>query len=203
MIPGLTSGFNSPLVSFHTTSAGVNQTNLINSPANYPINPMTVVWVRIEEDPATAPNECPTIQQVNFGFFNSVATNPIGVVEICDTDNDGQVLFDNLNQVVASVIIENPLEPIIKKLYTSLTAAQNNDPVYEILPDWDTFVYDTSILGVTGSIYLYLKNTVTGCERIVPINVAILSFPLTVNSVVTTCDFENDNSETIADMAVF
>ncbi|WP_286925819.1 T9SS type B sorting domain-containing protein [Flavobacterium sp. UBA4197] len=204
MIPGLTSGFNSPLVSFHTTSAGAfNQTNLINSPANYPINPMTVVWVRIEEDPATAPNECPTIQQVNFGFFNSVATNPIGVVEICDTDNDGQVLFDNLNQVIASVIIENPLEPIIKKLYTSLTAAQNNDPVYEILPDWDTFVYDTSILGVTGSIYLYLKNTVTGCERIVPINVAILSFPLTVNSVVTTCDFENDNSETIADMAVF
>ncbi|MGH2664268.1 T9SS type B sorting domain-containing protein [Flavobacterium sp.] len=205
LIPSLITGFTNPTLSYHSTLNGAyNETNIIpNNTTNYPVNTTTTVWARIEEDPAILPKTCPTIQEINFDFYNSVSVNTIGTIEVCDTDNDAHVVLSNLNAIVASIVNEIPAEPITKKLYYNLAAAQTNDPVYEILPDWDTFVYDSNVLGVNGIIYLYLKNDVTGCERIVAINLQMRSFPLSTNSTVSLCDFENDNSETVANMSFF
>lgn len=198
-------GFINPIVTVHSTSNGAfDETNLIpNTTTNYPITATSSIWIRIEEDPTLLPLTCPTIQQINFGFFNSVDTNSIATIEVCDLDNNGQETISNLNAIVASIVNEIPTEPIIKRLYTTLVAAQTNDPIYEILPDWDTFVYDINILGVNGTIYLHLQNSITGCERIVPINFNIRSLPLTTNNALTLCDFENDNQEIINSMSIF
>jgi gliding motility-associated-like protein len=205
LIPSLGTGFTNPTISLHSTLVGAyTETNLIpNSTTNYPVNPTTTVWVRIEEDPTILPLTCPTIIAINFGFFNSVSTNTIATLEICDIDNDGQVPIPNLNAIVASMVNEIPTEPIIKKLYSDLVSAQTNNPVFEILPNWDLFIYDTTIFGVNGIIYLYLENTITGCTRIVPINVTVKSLPIAVNPTVDICDFGNDNNEVIANMSTF
>lgn len=205
ILSNYTTGFTNPIVTIHSSSNGAyNESNTIpNNTTNYPITASSAIWIRIEEDPAILPLTCPTIQEINFGFYNSVSVNPIGTIEICDLDNNGQETITNLNAIVASIVNEIPAEPIIKKLYTSLAAAQTNDPVFEILPDWDTFVYDTTLLGVDGTIYLYLENSITGCERIVPINISIKSLPLTTNNNLTLCDFENNNQEVVSNMAIF
>ena len=205
ILSNYTAGFTNPIVTVHSSLNGAyDESNIIpNNTTNYPITASSAIWIRIEEDPTIVPPTCPTIQEINFGFYNSIGINPIGTIEICDLDNNGQEIIGNLNAIVTSIVNETPSEPIIKKLYTSLIAAQNNDPVYEILPDWDTFVYDINVLGINGTIYLYLQNSVTGCERIVPINISIKSLPLNANTNLALCDFENDNQEVVANMAVF
>ena len=70
-------------------------------------------------------------------------------------------------------------------------------------PDWDLFTYDTTILGTSGTIYLQLTNSVTGCTRIVPIAIEIRTLPLSVTTTVNQCDFDNDNNEAIGDFQVF
>ena len=196
-------GYTTPVLSLHATlNSAYTNTNPILNPATYLVTATTTVFIRVEESavlPPNAPVVCPAIQEFEFGFFESVAINTIGVQEYCDLDNDNQVVLGNLNAIVTSIVIENPLQPINKKLYTSLLAAQNSNPVFEILPDFDLFTYDTGILGTTGVIYLQLTNTVTGCQRIVPITIEIKSLPLTVNTTVYYCDFDNNNTETIPD----
>ncbi|NJM78534.1 MAG: hypothetical protein HC854_00865 [Flavobacterium sp.] len=193
------------IVSIHATlnEAFDESSTITTTTTNYPVNPTTNVWFRIEPDPLALPVTCPIIQPIDFDFFNSIDVNPVGIVEYCDVDDDGQVVTSNLNSIVTGIVIETPAEPIIKRLYTTLLAAQNNDPVYEILPDWDSFVFDSSVLGANVMIYLYLENSVTGCDRIIPINIVMQSFPLNTINTVRVCDFENDGSEVIQDMSIF
>ena len=192
-------GYINPSLTIHPSlNDAYLDTNSITNPTTYQVTATTTVFVRMDEEglvPAGTIPLCPTIQEFNFGFFDSVNINTIGNQEYCDLENDNQIVLGNLNALITSIVIENQTEPIIKKLYTNLAAAQTSNVVYEILPDWDLFTYDTTILGTTGTIYLQLTNSVTGCMRIVPINIQIKTLPLTVNSTVQYCDFNNDNSE--------
>lgn len=200
-------GYTTPILSLHNTlNDAYTGLNPISNPNLFTVNAASVVFVRIVESAVLPPNTpivCPAIQEFQFGFYDSVNVNNIGLQEYCDLDNDNQVVLGNLNALVTSIVIEDPLQPIVKKLYSTLLAAQNSDAVFEILPDWDLFTYDTTIFGTTGFIYLQLTNTVTNCTRIAPIAIEIKSLPLTVNTTVNYCDFENDNNETIADFQVF
>lgn len=202
-----TTGYITPSITLHNTlNDAYAAINPIANPATFLVNASTTVFIRIEESAVVAlgtPIACPAIQEYQFDFTDSVNVNVIGTQEYCDLDNDNQVVLGNLNALIASIVIVDPLQPVLTKLYTSLVAAQTNDATDEILPDWDSFIYDTTILGTTGTIYLQLTNSVTTCTRIVPIVIEIKSLPSTVNQLVNYCDFENDNNEVIADFQVF
>ena len=202
-----TTGYITPSITLHNTlNDAYAAINPIANPTAFSVTASTTIFVRIEESAVVAlgtPIVCPAIQEYQFGFFNSVNVNAIGTQEYCDLDNDNQVVLGNLNALIASIVIVDPSQPVLTKLYTSLVAAQTNDATNEILPDWDLFTYDTTILGTTGTIYLQLTNSVTNCTRIVPIVIEIKSLPLTVNQLVNYCDFENDNNESISDFQVF
>ncbi len=200
-------GYTTPVLTLHPTlnDAYLN-TNGIANATTYNVTTTTTVFVRVEETAVLPPNTpvvCPAIQEFQFGFYDSVDVNPIGTQEYCDLDDDNQVVLGNLNSLVTAIVIENPSQPIIRRLYTNLLAAQTSDAVYEILPDWDLFTYDTTILGTSGTLYLQLTNSVTGCTRIVPIAIEIRTLPLSVTTTVNQCDFDNDNSEAIGDFQVF
>ena len=199
LIPNLILGYTTPILTFHTTLNGAfDEINLIpNSTTNYPVTATTQVWVRIEDEP-----NCPSIIRLDFGFFNSVDVNVIGIKEFCDDDGDGKVTFD-LNPIVTAIVIPIPGLTITQKLYYDLVSAQTNNPVGEIqLINWSTFIFDNTVV-TNGFIYLYLKNELTGCERIVPIAIQLNSFPVTTNPTVTLCDFENNGTELIPLMSVF
>jgi large repetitive protein len=182
----------------------------------FPITDGASIWVRIEKAPTTPPSPlvCATIQQIKFKFNNSFTTNVIPTQEFCDTDNDGKVIITNLNAIVTSIVNETPAEPIIKKLYYTLVAANANNPVDEILstnnpgnetkPNWGDFEYDSAVLTKKGTIYLYLESTISGCRRIIPINLEMKSIVLpTIDTPLKTCDIDNDTKEKITDWSVF
>ena len=193
--------------SIHSTLNGAyNQTGTIsNATTNYPVNATTSVFIRITENPLLLPLICPTIQEIDFGFFESIAINAIAPINICDTDNDGQVQTTNLNSTVASIISTSNSNPIISRLYKTLNAAQNNVSGLEILANWDDFIYDLADPNIiNGFLYLYLENSITGCKRIVPIQYIMQSIVLpTSNLPLKICDFSNDGTEQIPNLDVF
>ncbi|WP_310556140.1 T9SS type B sorting domain-containing protein [Flavobacterium sp.] len=193
------------IFTIHSAEAGAyNETNLIaNTNTSYPINPAVSVWIRIEPDPLIVPVVCPAIIKIDFGFSNSISTNPFTAYEVCDTDNDGFVTLNAMNAFVASIVNETLAEPIIKKLYTNLQDAQLDNGNNLISVDWNTYVYDSTTLGVNGFVYLFLENTITNCTRVLPIPISVQSITLATNPTVTYCDFENNNSETIPLMSIF
>jgi large repetitive protein len=212
------------IVTIYATENGVyNSTPLVPvdliSSANtaFLITNGASIWVRIEKAPTVPPSPlvCATIQEIKFKFNNSFTTNIIPVQEFCDTDNYGKVTVTTLNAIVAAVVNETPAEPIIKKLYYTLASANANNPVDEISqdppvpvdptkPNWGDFEYDSALLTKKGTIYLYLESTISGCKRVVPINLEMKSIVLpTIDTPLKPCDIGNDTKEKIADWSVF
>ena len=194
----------------HSTSDGAfDNSDLITNTINYPINflPATSIYIRITENPLVDPAACPTIQEIKFGFFDSVLVNPNLPINVCDTDNDNKVIISNLNAYVASIISVANVNLIIPKLFTTKLAAENNTFTFEILPDWDTFEYNLNAFipfSNSNSIWLRLENSVTGCSRVIEIPLIMQSVVLPVlNNPLTICDYKNDNTETIANFNIF
>ena len=191
--------FTTPVVTYHSTSNGsFNETNIIFNTTSFFVTPTTNVWVRIEDG-----TNCPTIQQLNFGFFGSIAINVVPAVEVCDTDGDAIVNL-NLTSTISSIISTSNVDPISYLLYTNQAAALTHLPSspFEIL-DISNFDYNSTILGTNATIWMYLLNGTTGCDRVVPINLIMKSFPLSTNPTVQICDFENNGTEVIPNMQVF
>ena len=191
--------------SIHSDLAGAyNNSNIITNPVNYPVSPTTKVFIRITENPVLFPLACPTIQEIQFGFSDSVLINAVPNIDVCDVDNDGKVPITNLNAIVASIISASNVDPITIKVFTNAPSNLTNDPAYELTGNLDSFIYDSTIVPAITTLFVNLKNTVTGCVRVVPINLTMQSVVLPVlNNPLTICDFKNDNIEKIPDFKIF
>src|SRR5690606_16361272 len=103
------SGYTTPVLTLHQNLNDAYLTiNAISNPSNYAVTSATTIFVRIEETEVLPPNTpvvCPAIQEFQFGFYESVAVNTIGIQEYCDLDNDNQVVLGNLNDLVNTIVI--------------------------------------------------------------------------------------------------
>jgi large repetitive protein len=200
------------VLTVHSTLNGAfnnSTSDLISNTNNSILVPQTPkIWIRITEPEPTEitdPKICPIIQEYDFGFKNTVdLIAPFTPFEICDTDGDKKVTLTGFTQFIENNIIVGTDGVPIKKLYYTVNDAENKEPTAEILANWDLFEYDqTGFLGSTPTLGLLLQNPTTGCERIVPVDIRMLSFPLSANEQVAACDIQNNGEEEIPAMSFF
>ncbi|WP_264535714.1 T9SS type B sorting domain-containing protein [Flavobacterium sp. N1736] len=159
-------------------------TNYISNLTNFEINPLQMsVFARLNIN-----EECPVIVEVKFQFTTAVALPVLKNLLICDVNNDNQE-FVNLNEGLVS---SDPNAEIT--LYATLSAAEAGN---EGSPFFISNILAVNYLVTVSptTIYVRVYDKITTCWKIVSFNVNLIKTPVLTNTIIKSCDFENDGKE--------
>lgn len=147
-------------VSYHSTTSGAaSNTDLISDPSNYCITDANqTIYVRVEEIAN------PTNYEITYFVINAqsyildIATN-IAVLNECDDDNNGQVIFDLTEAEL------NMNAPSIVSYYFTIADAEN-----ELNPIANPTAYSVGLQPVSSFLYARATNSEGTCDTVYRIN---------------------------------
>lgn len=181
-------GLQTPIRYYRTLiQAHAGATNYISNLNNFEINTLQMsVFARLN-----IREECPVIVQVKFQFTTAVALPVLKNLLICDVNNDNQE-FVNLTEALVN---SDPNSEIT--FYGTLSAAESgNQSSPFFISNALAINYLVTVSPTT--IYLRIYDKVTTCWKVVTFTVTLIKTPVLTNTVIKSCDFENDGKEVLA-----
>jgi len=164
-------------VTFHNTEEDAeNDVNPIGNTITNTSNPQAV-YVRISND-----SNCHTVVDFALNVVQVPEANPAPDVTVCDTDYDGQVVFD-LTEAEFSILNIRQDDVIITYHETEDDAENGTN----VIPDPTNYTNSNN----PQPIFVRLINTISGCYVIIPFTLNVNLPPLLNNITETTfCDSE-------------
>ncbi|WP_128331342.1 T9SS type B sorting domain-containing protein [Apibacter sp. HY039] len=133
---------------------------------------------------------CPTIIPVQFDLIESVVTNDLSPINVCDKDLNQTEIVDLSSSITESGIDSSKIST---DFYLSQAGAEEQKTT-EKINDIKNFVVNKQVT----TVYIRFQNKSTGCYSIKPLNIIMNTYPVVIKSGLYVCDFANDGKENIS-----
>lgn len=170
-------------ISFHLTEADA-ENNTAPLPLQYTNtqNPETI-YVRIESDDSL----CHVVEELNINIIEAPDITQAQPFEVCDIDYDGSTSFD---LTLADFEI---LDRIQTNLITNYFANESDINPNDGLDNSNEITNPSNYISTSGTVYIKVANTLTGCYSVIPLELTVNTPPPT-NTIGTIEICDNDTN---------
>ncbi|MFK8281190.1 T9SS type B sorting domain-containing protein [Capnocytophaga cynodegmi] len=135
---------------------------------------------------------CFVIVHLQFSFTTAVDLPVVTMLNVCDILNDGTESVD-LNKSISGASVSSTIS-----FFNNEAAADANDSNFLLGTYNPTQTVSITLNTASATVYVRVLDLVTGCIKVLPLQVNLISFPEITNNRVAICDFANNGEENVS-----